>query len=505
MKLLCPWYGKLTLTLLLTLCALGLIFIGVTRYATELYQQESNQSFNRDLAAHIVQQKDLLRKDGEVNQAAIADVFKMLMIINPNIELYLVDLSGRILAFSAPPNRAVRNKIDLRPVYAFLRGAALPLLGDDPRDPTRRKIFSAAPIDTQGYLYIILASEKHAGIAQAAQESNVFRGALAAIIVSLILSFAVGSLLFARFTQRLRKLTKAVAQFKQGDFTEGELLPTRRTGERMDEIDRFALTVKEMADRIAHQFATLQKTDTLRRELVANISHDLRTPLTSLRGYLETLQLKGHELTREERKRYLAIAVKHSHRLSELMYQFFELAKPECREMQPVWAPFHIAELVQQVIQKLELAAQQRGVVLSARFMSPLPAVYADNGMIERVLVNLIDNALRYTSAGGSVTVFMERAADRISVSVADTGCGIAAAALPHLFNGRSPSDFSNSRGLGLTIAKRILALHNTEIGVQSTIDVGTKFYFSLPIADALIATEQAVCATFRETPVNCD
>lgn len=496
MKLLCPWYGKLTATLLVTLCALGLIFIGVTRYATELYQQEANQRLNRDLAAHIVEKK-LLMQDGEVNQAAMADVFKMLMVINPSIELYLVDLSGRILTFSAPPGRVVRNKIDLHPVHAFLRGAALPLRGDDPRDPTRRKIFSAAPIDAQGYLYIILASEKHASIVQAVQGSYVFRGALAVIIVSLILSFAAGSLLFARFTQRLRNLTSAVAQFKQGDFTKGELLPTLRGGERMDEIDRFALTVKEMADRIAQQFATLQETDTLRRELVANISHDLRTPLTSLQGYLETLQLKGDELTGEERERYLAIAVKHSHRLSELINEFFELAKLECRETRPVWAPFHITELVQQVVQKFELPAQQSGVVLGARVISPLPAVYADSGLIERVLVNLVDNALRFTPAGGSVTVFMVKASDRVSVSVADTGCGIAPAALPQLFNGRPPSDFSNSRGLGLTIAKRILALHNTEISVQSATDVGTRFYFSLPIAAAQnAATEQALCAT---------
>lgn len=173
------------------------------------------------------------------------------------------------------------------------------------------------------------------------------------------------------------------------------------------------------------------------------------------------------------------------------------MAKLECRETRPVCAPFHITELVQQVVQKFELAAQQRGVVLGARVISPLPAVYADSGMIERVLVNLVDNALRFTRVGGSVTVFMVKASDRISVSVADTGCGIASAALPQLFNGRPPSDFSNSRGLGLTIAKRILALHNTEIGVQSATEVGTRFYFSLPIAAAQnAATEQALCAT---------
>lgn len=507
MRLLCPWYGKLTIALLLTLCALGLIFLGVTRYATELYQQEANQKLNRDLAAHIVKQK-LLMQDGAVNQAALTDIFKMLMTINPSIELYLVDFSGRILAFSAPADRVLRDRIDLEPVHAFLHGAAaLPLLGDDPRDPAARKIFSAAPIGTQGYLYIILASEKYAGIAQVVQGSYVFRGTLAVIVVALVLSFVAGALVFARLTRRLRGLTKAVAKFKQGDFSDGELLPTLCAGAPADEIDRFASTVKEMASRIAEQFEALRQTDTTRRELVANISHDLRTPLSSLRGYLETLQLKGDTLPREERERYLAVAIKNSERLGELISEFFELAKLECREVRPVYASFSITDLAEQVVQKFELAAQKRGIAVRAHIMSELPPVYADSGMIERVLVNLIDNALRFTPAGGSVTVSISKARDRVSVSVADTGCGIAPAALPDVLSGRRSAlvaQTPDSSGLGLTIAKRILALHNSEIGVISAADVGTLFSFSLAIADEFASVERTPGANECETPVNC-
>lgn len=494
MSILQTLYGKLAATLLVLLCLIGLIFLAVTRYSTALYQQEVSQKLNRDLAQHIVAEK-LLLQNGRVNQTALEEIFHMLMVINPSIELYLIDLKGHILAFSAPPGKVKSHDIDMRPVQTFLAGStALPLFGDDPRDPAQRKIFSVAQIadlqGAQGYLYVILASEEYSGVAQALQRSYVLRGSVGVIAIAMIFSFVLGLFIFAGLTRRLRKLTTAVAQFKQDDFTGSKALVVSQTGRRFDEIDQLTLTFNGMADRIAHQLQTLKQTDTMRREMVANISHDLRTPLTSMQGYLETLQLKADSLTSEERERYLETAINQSHRLGNLVSHFFELAKLECLEVQPAPELFSLSELAQDIVQKLELAAKKRGIQLSASPSSTLPFVHADIGMIERVLVNLIDNALRFTPSGGDVCITLAEEGDTVKVMVSDTGCGIAPDQLPQLFNHayrqpRISRHQPDSTGLGLAIAKRILELHGSAIQVQSEVNIGTTFTFTLPVANA--------------------
>lgn len=241
---------------------------------------------------------------------------------------------------------------------------------------------------------------------------------------------------------------------------------------------------------VAQQFQSFKRTDSMRREMIANISHDLRTPLTSLQGYLETLQLKKDSLTSEERERYLQTAIKQSHRLGYLLNQFLELAKLECLEAQPISEIFCLSELAQDVVQKFELAAKNRGVQLSASPSSSPHFVCADIGMIERVLVNLIDNALRYTPSGGAIGITLAEAADAVTVIVSDTGCGIAPDQLTQLVNHtnrqskipRRPSDSPDSPGLGLAIVKRILQLHGSEIQVRSEMNVGTTFTFTLPV-----------------------
>jgi len=483
-------YGKLAVTLLLLFCLVGLIFLLLTRYSTELYQQEVSQSLNRDLAQHIVAEK-LLLQNGQVNQAALDEVFHMLMVINPSIELYLIDLNGRILAFSAPPGKVKRQDIDLQPVLSMLQGKAqLPLLGDDPRDPAQRKIFSVAPVagaqGVQGYLYVILASQEYTGVAQALQGSYALRSSAWIIASAMLFAFAAGLLLFALLTRRLRKLTAAVRQWDKGDLSGDAAHVPASLGKSGDEIDSLAVTFSQMAERIAQQLQALKQTDAMRRELIANVSHDLRTPLTSLQGYLETLLLKEHDLNPEERKKYLETAVKQSQRLGKLVADLFELAKLECREVQPEPEPFSLSELTQDTVQKLNLLAQKRGVHLRAGVNCDVPFVNADIGMIERVLVNLVDNALRFTPAGGSVSLSLIEEPAHVVVRVADTGCGISSDELPLLFNHayrltKVSRHHPESTGLGLAIAKRIVELHGGSIHVESQLNAGATFSFSLP------------------------
>jgi len=150
-----------------------------------------------------------------------------------------------------------------------------------------------------------------------------------------------------------------------------------------------------MADRIHHQIQQLTQTDQLRRELIANVSHDLRTPLTSLQGYLETLSLKEGTLSAEDQRTYLAIATAQSEQLGKLIAELFDLTKLNSQEMRPHLEPFAMNELVQDVVQKITLVAEKKHVRLEAQSPANLPFVSGDIGLIERVLENLIENAIR--------------------------------------------------------------------------------------------------------------
>ena len=225
----------------------------------------------------------------------------------------------------------------------------------------------------------------------------------------------------------------------------------------------------------------------LRRDLIANVSHDLRTPLVSMRGYLEVLTAKGDAVGAAQRAEYLAIAIRQSDHLARLIDELFELAKLDFKGITIERESFSLADLANDVLHKFRLAAAGHDVDLRAEVGALLPPVQADLGLIERVLENLIGNALQHTPAGGSVCLQIEAADDGADrVAVADTGSGIAAADLPFVFDRYYRSADARRRsaggaGLGLAITKRILDLHGAAIEVESERGRGTRFSFRLP------------------------
>ena len=482
-------YAKLAAVLLGLFCLIGLFYVLLTLFTTQMHLQEVNQKLNRALAEHLVS-KNVLMTEGRINEAVLQDIFHMLMVINPSIEIYLLDSSGRILGFSAPPGKVKRQEVSLEPIRRFLsKTAALPILGDDPRDPHRKKIFSVCPIPVtgpvEGYLYVILSGEEYDSVAQMLQGSYILRLSTGVVIGGLFFASLAGLVLFNLLTRRLRRLASTMEAFKRSDFSEPLSRPLRDKARSRDEIDRLGETFNQMTDRIVLQMKKLKETDALRRELVANVSHDLRTPLASLQGYLETLLLKEGTLTTEEQRTYLEIATKHSERLGKLVSELFELAKLDSQETQPHVEPFSLSELVQDVVQKFHLPAEKKKIGLRAELRKDLPFISADIGLIERVLENLIENALRYTPEDGAITIALALNNDRVKIQVTDTGCGIPEEELPHIFDRFyrvEKHERSDGAGLGLAIAKRILELHGSSIEAASVVNHGTTFTFHLPV-----------------------
>ena len=483
-------YKKLAALLFVLLLGIGACLLWLYIYTAEMYQQEVSQKLNATLAEHIVSDSIPI-KNGEIVQSALDGIFHMLMVINPSIEVYLLDKDGKILAYSAPKEKIKKQSINLAPVKEFLdKGVDRLIKGEDPRHLSREKIFSVAPVPAEGpregYVYVILGGEAFDSVADMIQGSYFLKIGLTGLAVSLLVALLAGLWLLSLVTNRVGKLSTVMNNFLL-DAKGGSLVkrfPAAKNSR--DEIDTLGKTFNIMADKIDAQLEELKSNDTKRRELIANVSHDLRTPLTSLQGYLETLMLKKDTLSEEEKQKYLQIVTDHSQRLGQLVTELFELAKLDSVETLLHIEPFSIGELIQDVVQKYQLIAEQKNIKLQSNFGDGLPSAYGDIGLIQRVLENLIDNALRYTTTGGSITIELANNKDNIAVKIIDTGCGIEKEELPHIFDRfyrskREDKERSYNSGLGLAIAKRILLLHGSDIAADSDIDLGTTFTFVLP------------------------
>jgi two-component system OmpR family sensor kinase len=480
-------YSRLALTLFTLLCLVGVILIQVIAHSSTLYQQEVAQKLNRELAAHIVAEQPLIQ-DRKINRLALDHLFHQLMVINPSIELYLLDEHGAVLGYSAPAGKVRRTQVALEPVREFVDGnTRFPLKGDDPRNPEGRKVFSAARIadhdGLQGYLYIVLGGEQYDHVVQMLGDSYILDSALLVLLIALAAALTAGLVVFALQTRRLRVLGNVMHRYAGEDGDRS--LVIRYTGNTHDEIDALGQQFNAMADKITLQIKELTRMDGVRREMVTNISHDLRTPLTTMRGYLETLQLKHAELSIDEQQQYLQTALSHSQRLGQMVEELFELARLDSCESVVYSEPFSMCELVQDVTQKFQLRAREKSVQLNVSLNPEAPLVHGDIAMMQRVLENLLENGLRHTPAGGSINIGVDVDSGSVVVQVADTGCGIPAEDVPRIFERFYQQDKNrsagNSAGLGLAIVKRILELHDSVINVSSELERGTTFSFRIP------------------------
>ncbi|PPC90095.1 MAG: two-component sensor histidine kinase [Methylobacter sp.] len=482
-------YSRIALTFALLMLVFGGLYESIQMFAAIYNQQEISQRLNRGLAAHIAGHWPLLADDHEVDSESVNELFHMLMMTNPGIEVYLLDAEGVILAHEAPPGAMQLNKVSLAPIQAFLAGAALPLAGDNPANPANPSVFSVAELEirgeTAGYLYIIVTGNNYRQLADQIWQGHAFQLAAWASVWALLILLSTGLGLFSILTRRLNALTCTVAAFDKMGF-DGALHVCPKISASRDEIGMLAQAFEIMAGRISDQMSQLQRQSDLRSDMIANVSHDIRTPLASMQGYLETLLRISDTLSIEEQQRYLHAAVRQSRHVALLSQQLFELAKLECEEETPNCEAFNIQELAQDLMQKFELTASQRGITLRTVFDSSLPMAWADIGMIERVLTNLIDNALRYTPQGGEIVLELAQNRSRIHVRVSDTGTGIAEEHLAGLFDRASPlrkySRKHGGGGLGLLITKTILQLHGSTISVVNE-DTGATFTFALPAA----------------------
>jgi len=485
---------RLTLVLVALFVLLGVVFMMILRHFSDMYRDEVNQRMNADLAMVIARENRTIDK-GAIDLPRLTALLPYVMKVNPAAEVYVLDADGRVLAFSGP-TAPVRMTVDLAPVRAFLSMTQpLPILGADPRAATERRIFSAAALGDAarptGYVYAVLGSDS--APASALSHGAVLPLTVAAVAASLLFALGTGLVLFRSLTGRLRRLADAVERFRHAPMSAPlpAVVPDAVV-QRGDEIARLDAAFAALARQIAEQLRALERTDRDRRTALAHASHDLRTPLAALQGYLQTLSLKGGSLDEAQRRHYLGVALKHSERLGRLIDQVFALAKLDDPEAHPQCEPFSLGELAGDIVDKHRLRAESGGIELCAEIGSNAPPVFVDIAMFERLIENLLDNALKFTPPGGRVQVVLRCADGGVELSVEDTGCGIDAAELPHIFERfyRGQATPGASSGLGLAIVRRIADLHHAPIEVESSPSTGTRFVLRVPAAAAAGAAD---------------
>jgi signal transduction histidine kinase len=279
-------------------------------------------------------------------------------------------------------------------------------------------------------------------------------------------------------------MAQAARRMARGDY--GQRVKARSR----DEVGQLA----EAFNRMAGEMESLER---LRRDLVANVSHELKTPISALRARLENL-LDGVE---QPDPMLIAVMLQQTERLSRLVDQLLELSRLESGDVPLTLEPVELSSLVEQVVNEVEVARAGRGIHVRNLVSHDLPLLEADRERLHQVLFNLLDNAFRFSQQGGQVTVRADRENGSCQVSVEDNGPGIPAEHLPFVFERFYRVDQSRSRhdggtGIGLAIARSVVEAHGGRIWAESHIGEGSRFRFVLPLAVVSPEAEDAAAGS---------
>jgi signal transduction histidine kinase len=467
-------------------------FFFLARHQSVAGALETTQRQNIELAQIIarMQPRELIDLDGRADIELMRSLALNVMKINPSLEVYLLDAGGNVIAHALDGVAPINATVDLEPVRSLamptIGPPRFPILSMDPLRPGMSGVFSAAALgkgsSPDGYLYIMLNGANRLmndGAAVPDTLRNIGLSMLAFLLV------AIGTVIwvFRHLTRPLRQLTNAVRS--------PDVDALRGLASTDAEIGVLQAEIVSMRERIDRQLTRLRRQDSMRRELVSNVSHDLRTPLANIQGYVETLIVRSQQMTDTERADYLAVVMRQCRRLGQRIDDLFELSKLDASGIRPEPTPVGIADLISDIV--ASYSVRETGPEVEIEFSAAAyqnVQVLVDPKLITRVLQNLIDNAIRHSKGQGQIQIDLGPAADTrsLTVRIANSHGFVEQKNLPFIFERywRASNDPTASQvqssGLGLAIVKRILDLHHAPIRVASTRLAGTVFGFDLPI-----------------------
>ena len=510
---------KIGLTILLTglLAALGVI--GTVAVAFQRFERESSYERADAFLGRVVTMYDDLLDLHQRQPAETDDLLHSLLLFEPDTQLYLVGPDGTVLASTGSARLAPGFKVALAPVQQAARGAegrsgAPYVMGDDPERMDTDAVVAARPLKRSlirggepvaGYLYLVC---HHPGLPPG--RLQMFRSSLAgpalAVVAALVaLTSLLAAWIISTVTRPLRQLSADVARATRdglGPAPGGGAPPAMTgppaTGSAPDEFGRLREGFGAMLATLRMQWDRLQQLDHFRREGVSNLSHDLRSPLTATVTCLETLDRRwGADPARADDRALVEMALRNTRNAARLVRSLGDLAQLDEPEFQLHPEFVDVSEILDDIALRFAERARRQDVALAcdheahdARGAPPFASV--DIELFERAVANLLDNALKFTPAGGRIVLAARGPADsgpqQVEVTVSDSGSGITEADLPHLFDrlyqardSVAPATGEGGKGLGLAIVKRITELHRGSVAVVSAPGRGTEVTLTLP------------------------
>ncbi|HEU4753341.1 MAG TPA: ATP-binding protein, partial [Armatimonadota bacterium] len=389
------------------------------------------------------------------------------------MRVYVVDSEGVIRAATLPQDIGERVREERRPgLLKALQGEIAATTWKSPNFGYEDTMYVNVPVKEDGRVV---------GAVRVAYTLTQIQQNVARIRAALLLSGAAYALLIVVLTVWIAgTIARPVEQLNEGAqrLAAGDLA-YRVQVDGTQEVTQLAETLNRMS-------ARLEQLEGMRRQYVSNASHELRTPLAAIRGMAETLLQYG-EQDPSLAQRYLPRIISQADRLARLASQFLDLAQIESGNLIHSLEPVSVVGVVDEVVQTLTERAAEQQVELRTELEDGLPELLADRDRLVQVLVNLLDNALRYTPQGGVVEVSARRAGSDLLLEVADTGAGISEEHLPHLFErfyrvDRARGAATGGTGLGLSIVQQIVEAHGGHIEARSRVGKGTRFTITLPI-----------------------
>lgn len=302
------------------------------------------------------------------------------------------------------------------------------------------------------------------------------------IMSVIILAFIAGVTIVVskKLTRPIKEISDVAEEIRSGN------LEKRISIQTSDEFSKLAGSLNSMVDKLNEDITRLKKLERVRSEFLGNVSHELRTPIFAVQGMLETL-LHGALEDKEVSRNFVERALANTQRLNTLLGDLIEISRIESGDMKMSFRYFQLHDFLEQVVADMRQPALQKQITLVLSSDPGTIEVFGDKERLKQVLVNLIQNAIKYTQPNGSITISYERTENNVNVSVKDTGIGIPEEHLSRIFERFYRVDKERSReaggtGLGLAIVKHIVEAHGSKIDVQSNIGEGSTFSFTLKV-----------------------
>lgn len=458
-----------------TALILSLVMITAVRnlYTDLIYRQANG------FAERVMQMHPNLLADYRNDKAGLSSMLRSYVLLAPDTGLFLLSPEGEVMATAGEGKlHWSRYRVDLPLVRkALASDPSRPIFGDDPDMPGVQCVVAARPLsgsDGGGWLYVVARSADLVTQMPELVKNYALRTGARVGILTLAISAALTLAVIALLTRPLIRLTRQVERIQRAGFASEIDAAAFPVPERDDEVGRLAGSFREAFMRLKSESDRVVQIDARRREMVASVSHDLRTPLTALAGQLETVLLKRETMSPDEQQRFIESAFGNAQHLKRLTDALAEFARLDSPDMRIECEPIALHELCDDLVHRFQLRAEARRIALSVDYPDGLPLAQVDAGLIERALANLIDNALRVTPDGGRIRVdiaSMDAAHAGFRLSVTDSGPGVAQAersrVFERFFQGEGHRGLRGSSGLGLAIVRRVAELHGGQAGLM--------------------------------------